>query len=53
MNGAYCSNEQCEYNENGGCECEDTITIDEDGMCQSMEYKFYISTREDKADANK
>ena len=36
---AYCENEQCEYNEDGCCEYEGTLSIDRAGFCKRFRYK--------------
>ena len=37
---AYCENEQCEYNEDGCCKYEGTLSIDSNGFCKRFIYKY-------------
>ena len=37
---AYCENEQCEYNEDGWCEYQGTLSIDYNGFCKRFRYKL-------------
>ena len=36
---AYCKNEKCEYNDDGSCEYEGNLIIDENGFCERFRYK--------------
>lgn len=36
---AYCKNKECEYNEDGICEYEGNLAIDENGFCERFMYK--------------
>lgn len=47
MNGAYCANLDCEYNENGcGCGYEGSISLDATGTCESFRYKDFVPEQE-------
>ena len=46
MNGAYCGCEKCEYNEDGICEHEDSIQLDENGVCITIRYSLEDSDKE-------
>ena len=43
---AYCENEQCEYNEDGCCEYEGTLSMDSSGFCKRFRYKDRESEEE-------
>ena len=34
ISGVYCSNCNCEYHEDGDCEYEGSLSLDENGTCQ-------------------
>ena len=38
MANCYCNNSRCEYHEDGLCEYEDVLLIDENGMCARFVY---------------
>ena len=39
----YCNNEDCEYNEDGCCEYEGSIVIDNFGCCTRFRYKLEVN----------
>ena len=43
---AYCANIECEYNEDGlTCECEKTLSLDSNGVCENFRF---IAERDDE-----
>lgn len=44
---AYCENEQCEYNEDGLCEYEGTLSIDSAGFCKRFRFRHEDKESED------